>query len=59
MSLDLQRAHALLDRLAPAKLGAVRSSLEVMLRNDSDEPVTNEDRHCFRDGIALFAQRGI
>jgi alpha-galactosidase len=28
---ELQRAHALLDRLTPAKLGAVRSRLEVMV----------------------------
>lgn len=63
MSLDLQQelqqAHALLDRLPPAKLGAVRSLLEVMIDDeDEDEPVTDEDRHRFREGKAWFAQRG-
>jgi hypothetical protein len=62
MSLDLQQelrqAHALLDRLPPAKLGAVRSLLEVMLDDDEDEPVTDEDRRRFREGKAWFAKRG-
>jgi hypothetical protein len=63
MSLDLQQelqqAHALLDRLPPAKLGAVRSLLEVMIDDeDQDDPVTDEDRCRFREGKAWFAQRG-
>ena len=62
MSLDIQQerqqAHALLDRLPPAKLGAVRSLLEVMIDDDDDEPVTDEDRRRFREGKAWFAQRG-
>ena len=45
MALDLQQelkqAHALLDQLPPAKLGAVRSLLEVML--DDGEPVSDDD----------------
>jgi hypothetical protein len=57
MALDLQQelkqAHALLDQLPPAKLGAVRSLLEVML--DNDEPVSDEDRRRFREGQAFFA----
>ena len=62
MSLDLQRdlqqAHALLDRLPPAKPGAVRSLLEVMVDDqDEDEPVTDEDRRRFRECKAWFAQR--
>ena len=61
MSLDLQQelqqAHALLDRLPPAKLGAVRSLLEVMI-DDEDEPVTDDDRRRFREGKAWFAQHG-
>ena len=40
MSLDLQQerrqAHALIDLLPPAKLGAVRNLLEVFLDEDSD-----------------------
>jgi hypothetical protein len=61
MALDLQQerqqAHALLDLLPPAKLGAVRSLLEVMVHDD-DEPVTEEDRRRFHEGQAWFAQRG-
>lgn len=57
MALDLQQelkqAHALLDQLPPAKLGAVRSLLEVML--DDDEPVSDEDRRRFHEGQAFFA----
>jgi hypothetical protein len=62
MSLDLQQelqeAHALLDRLAPAKLGVVRSLLEVMIDDDDDESITDEDRRRFREGKAWLAQRG-
>lgn len=40
MALDLQQqrqqAHALLDQLPPAKLGAVHSLLEVMIDEDGD-----------------------
>lgn len=57
MALDLQQerkqAHALLDQLPPAKLGAVRSLLEVML--DDDEPVSDEDRRRFHEGQSFFA----
>lgn len=57
MALDLQQerkqAHALLDQLPPAKLGAVRSLLEVML--DDDEQVSDEDRRRFHEGQAFFA----
>ncbi|MBC7924590.1 MAG: hypothetical protein H7039_02940 [Bryobacteraceae bacterium] len=57
MALDLQQelkqAHALLDQLSPAKLGAIRSLLEVML--DDDEPVIDEDRRRFQEGQAFFA----
>ena len=60
MALDLQRerqqAHALLDLLPPAKLGAVRSLLEVMIQDD-DEPVTEEDSRRFHEGQAWFTQR--
>lgn len=50
---ELKQAHALLDQLPPAKLGAVRSLLEVML--DDDEPVSDEDRRRFHEGQAFFA----
>ena len=40
MALDFQQerqqAHALIDQLPPAKLGAVRNLLEVFLEEDSD-----------------------
>jgi len=57
MALDLQeelkQAHALLDQLPPAKLGAVRSLLAVMV--DDDELVSDEDRRRFHQGQAFFA----
>lgn len=39
-----QQAHELLDLLSPAKLGVVRSLLEVMVDGGADEPVTEDDR---------------
>jgi len=52
MALDFQQereqAHALLDRLPPAKLGAVRSLLEVMV--DDDDELTTEDRAAMPQG---------
>ena len=60
MALDFQQerqqAHALLDLLPPAKLGAVRTLLQVMV--DEEEPVTDEDRRRFREGQAYFATGG-
>ena len=38
---ELKQAHALLDQLPPAKLGAVRSLLEVMVDGDEDEELTD------------------
>jgi hypothetical protein len=62
MSLDqqreLQKAHSLLDRLPPEKLGVVRSLLEVMLDDDAEESVIDEDRRRVQEGRAWFAQRG-
>jgi hypothetical protein len=56
---ELQQAHALLDQLPPAKLGVVRSLLEVMIDDDDeDELITDEDRRRFREGKAWFAQHG-
>jgi hypothetical protein len=49
---ELKQAHALLDQLPPAKLGAVRSLLEVMV--DDDEPICDEDRRRFHEGQAFF-----
>lgn len=57
MALDLQQelkqVHALLDQLPLAKLGAVRSLLEVMI--DDAEPVSDEDRRRFQEGQSFFA----
>lgn len=60
MALDIQterqQAHALLDQLPPAKLGAVRSLLEVMV--DDDEELTEEDRRAVAASREYFQQGG-
>jgi hypothetical protein len=50
MALDLQQeqAHALLARLPPTKLGAVRSLLAVMVNDDGEAELTEEDRRALR-----------
>ncbi len=64
MTLDLQQerqqAHALLDLLPPAKLGAVRSLLEVMVDDDDnpDAELTEEDRHALRASDEYFRNGG-
>lgn len=62
MALDLQQerqqAHALLDLLAPAKLGAVRSLLEVMVDGEEDEELTEEDRRALRASDEYFRSGG-
>jgi hypothetical protein len=61
MAIDLQlereQAHALIDQLSPAKLGAVRSLLEVML-DDDDEELTDEDRRAIREGLDSREKHG-
>jgi len=61
MSLDLQnerrQAHALIDLLPPAKLGAVRSLLEVIV-DDDDGEMTEEDRAAIQAGLASLNQNG-
>ncbi|MBK9168470.1 MAG: hypothetical protein IPM24_13510 [Bryobacterales bacterium] len=39
---ERQHAHALLDLLPPAKLGAVRSLLEVMVNGEDEEERTRK-----------------
>jgi len=60
MALDLQQerqqAHALLDLLPPAKLGAVRSLLEMMV--DEDDELTEEDRAAIQAGLASLDKNG-
>ena len=62
MPLDLQQerqqAHALLDLLPPAKLGAVRSLLEVMIDDDEEEELTDEDRRALRASDEYFRNGG-
>lgn len=53
MALDLEherrQAHDLIDILPPAKLGAVRNLLEVMI--DEDEELTEEERAAIQAGL--------
>jgi len=63
MDLDLQQqrqqAHAWLDRLPPAKLGAVHSLLEVMVDDDDEEEdLTEEDRRALRASREYFQKGG-
>jgi predicted Ser/Thr protein kinase len=62
MSLNLQQerqlAHALLDRLPPPKLGAVRSLLEVMVEDDDDDELTDEDRASVAVSRKYFREGG-
>jgi hypothetical protein len=62
MALDLQQerqqAHALLDLLPPAKLGAVRSLLEVMIDADDHDELTDGDRAAIHAGLASLDNNG-
>ena len=58
---ERQRAHALLDLLPPAKLGAVRSLLQVMIDDDEDheeEELTAEDRAAIQAGLDSLEKHG-
>lgn len=55
---ELQQAHALLDQLPPAKLGAVRSLLEVMIDDDDEEELTEEDRRALHASNEYFRNGG-
>ena len=54
---ELQQAHALLDQLPLAKLGAVRSLLEVMI-DDDDEELTEEDRRALQTSLDSIEKHG-
>ena len=56
--MERQQAHALLDQLPPAKLGAVRSLLEVMVDDDGEEELTGEDRRALRASEEYFRKGG-
>jgi hypothetical protein len=62
MALDLQQelkqAHALLDLLPPAKLGAVRTLLEVMVDDDEEEALTEADRRAIQVGLDSLEKHG-
>ena len=55
---DRLQAHALLDQLPPAKLGAVRGLLEVMIDDDEEEELTEEDRRALRASDDYFRKGG-
>ena len=61
MATDLQeqrrQAHAWLDQLPPAKLGAVHSLLEVMV-DDSDEELSEDDKQALRASDEYFRNGG-
>lgn len=63
MAFDLQQerqqAHALIDLLPPAKLGAVRSLLAVMVEDDeNEEELTAEDRAAIQAGLDSLDKHG-
>jgi hypothetical protein len=47
---ERQQAHRLLDLLPPAKLGTVRSLLEVII--DDDDELTEDDRAAIQAGLS-------
>lgn len=55
---ERQQAHALLDLLPAAKVGAVRGLLEVMV--DDDEELSEEDHAAIQAGLASLEKgRGV
>ena len=62
MALDIheerQQAHALLDLLPPAQLGAVRSLLEVMVDDGDEEELTAQDRAAIQAGLDSLDRNG-
>lgn len=57
-SREREQAHALLNLLSPAKLGAVRSLLEVMIDEDDGEELTEEDRSAIQAGLDSLEKHG-
>jgi hypothetical protein len=61
MALDLQQerqqAHALIDLLPPAKLGAIRNLLEVMI-DEEDEELTEQDHAAIQAGLDSLDKAG-
>jgi len=54
--MDRQQAHDLLDQLSPAQLDAVANLIEVMIRKDDDEELTEEDRRAVAASRDYFQQ---
>jgi len=57
IQMERQQAHALIDQLPLAKLGAVRSLLEVMV-DDNDDELTDEDRSAIAASREYIQQGG-
>jgi len=58
-----EHVHELIERLPLAKLPAIAGLLEAMLDTSSsepvdDEPITDEDRRCVREGREWIAAHG-
>jgi hypothetical protein len=58
LSQERRQAHALLDLLPPAKLGAVCSLLEVMVDEGDGEELTEEDRVAIQVGLDSLKKHG-
>lgn len=54
--MDRQQAHQLLDELGPLQFDAVAKLLEVMVREDEDEELTEEDRRAVAASREYFRQ---
>ena len=54
--MDRQQAHQLLDELGPLQFDAVAKLLEVMVRDDEDEELTEEDRRAVAASREYFRQ---
>lgn len=56
---ERQQVHSLVDLLPPAKLGALRNLLEVMMHDeDDDEELTEQDRLALRASEEYFRGGG-
>ena len=55
---ELIQAHALLDLIPPAKLGAVRNMLEGMIEEDDDGTLTEDDRKAIQVGLDSLDKHG-
>lgn len=55
---ELKQAHALLDQLSPAQVGAVRTLLAVMVEDDEEAELTEEDRSAIQAGLDSLEKNG-